>query len=290
MTRFLHITDTHLGVVPGRGWALQRRDPRKLGSLMECLRGWLTRNPIDFVLHGGDATEDGTPAQIGEAVDQLAALGPPAYLCLGNHDLSGVESIRDWRRMGASVLPGGRESFVVRREQFDLYVLAHHWNRTDPPHHWDKTGQTPRIDAQQQAALEEHLRRAERPVILAVHAPVADIPPEQTGHAQPFHPPDPEWRATIVGLIRRHRSLRMVITGHNHANSLHYEDGRAIVSTAAFAETPFEARLIEVDADAIHLQTLCFRDLLGIEGDYDLDKSWVQGGEAQRRARIPLRD
>lgn len=286
MTRFLYITDTHWGALPGQGWGQQPRDPDRFEELTDGLRNWLVRNPVDFVMHGGDATEHGTATQIEYAATTLASLNVPVYLCLGNHDLAELDSIANWRRLAQNVLPGGRETYVVRQPEFDLYVVSHHWNTLDPPHHWDKGGQVSRFDAVQLAALERHLSHADRPVILVVHAPAADIPAAQTGLAEAIHPPDPDWRTTILGLTQRHAALRVILTAHNHTNTLHMADGCAILSTASLVETPFEARLITVDANAIDIQTLRFGDLLNMRGEYDQDKAWVQGGLAQRTCRL----
>lgn len=289
-TRFLYITDTHWGAVPDKGWSVQPRDPAKFDRVHEALKQWLSRQdpPVDFVLHGGDVVDDGSTAQIVHATGKLAELeatGPRVLLCLGNHDLEKPESMAHWRLHHNGMLPDDSGSYVVTFDALHLYVLTHHWNTIDPPHYWHReAGQTPLLDDEQRETFERFASSADRPVVVAVHAPAQSVPPSQSGLAVDMHVPDAAWRAYLLGVIDRFPAIRLVLTAHAHVHTLRQEKQCVVAGTSALFETPFEAKLITVNDHTFEMQTLCLGEMFGIQGQYRQDKAFAQGKAQQRTA------
>ena len=176
MTRFLYLTDTHLGA--GReGYTQQCRYLEHFDRLLGGLRAWISRNRIDFILHGGDLTEDGSRVQIKNAIARFKTLNVPFYLCLGNHDLTSPQSIAWWLNYHAGAFADGTPSFAVETENTVLFVMANHWDKLSPAHYWDRNlPQVPLLDEVQKAKFESLLKSTPKPVIVAVHAPLNAIP------------------------------------------------------------------------------------------------------------------
>lgn len=292
MTTFLYIADTHIGAGP-EGYTQQPRALERLAALLSGMRSWLATNNVDFVLHGGDLVEHGDEDEIREAVAMMVSLDVPVYLCLGNHDLSLPESRGYWRRHGGALLPegrgerGGRFSYAVPFAEFNLYVMAHHWNSLEPPHCWQPRDQlTPLLDEEQKRRFEEFLAAKRKPVIAAVHALLNAIPAAQTGWAEDFHLPDAAFREYFLSLAERFPHFKLVLAAHNHVNTSAEQNSLVTMTTAALVESPFEARLIEVTAGNIQVSTVAFGKILGLEYEYDESKAWVQGTGRIREWRI----
>lgn len=284
-TRFLYITDTHWGARPNEGYAVQPRDPSKADALYQGLRQWLAQQdpPIDFVLHGGDVINDGTPEQIIDATQKLTALGTRVMVCLGNHDLQQAGSMANWRKHHQGLLPDESGSFAVTFPDCHLYVLNHHWHSIDPPHFWDQSKpQSPVLDDKQRSDFEAFAVNADRPIVLAIHAPVQGVVLTQEGKQVELHPPDPAWRQYILSAIDRFDAIKLVLTAHAHINTLGHEKQCVIAGTSAFSETPYEAKLVALDGKQITIQTLVFGDILKVAGDYRPEKAYAQGNDAQR--------
>lgn len=294
-TRFLYITDTHWGAKPGVGYIVQPRDPSKFEAIHQGLKQWLSQQdpPIDFIVHGGDVVNNGTREQIIHATAKLAELttpNRPLYIGLGNHDLEELDSMANWRKHHLGMLPDESGSFAVSFPAFHLYMLAHHWNHTTPPHYWDRaSGQAPLLDDQQRENFEAFAANADRPIVLAFHSPVQSIPPSQSGHDVELHVPDPAWRAYILSVIDRFPAITLVLTAHAHVHTLSREKQCVIAGTTAFFETPYEAKLITISENEFDLQTLSFGDLMNIPGEYNPEKAYAQGEDEHRSTKWSIK-
>lgn len=287
--RFLYLTDTHLGGTEA-GYTLQPRCWDRVGLLFDGLSTWLRRHSVDFILHGGDVIDHGTACEIKMAVSCFSRLGVPTYLCLGNHDLAQRDSMDHWRSQHGGMLPDGADTFALEFGEFGLFVLGHHWYTTDPPHYWQEDKpQIPLLDDRQRCFLESFLATSDRPVIVATHSPLNAVPSVQTGMPQPFHSPDPEFVNIFRTLARKFDMMKLILCGHNHANSVYDHGGFVTMTTASFTETPFDVRTITVCDEAVEVETISLADLVSnLPVQYRAGYDWVMGGSAQRQLTISL--
>lgn len=286
MARFIYLTDTHLGA--GReGYTQQSRCLEHFAALLEGLRAWSSRNKIDFILHGGDLTEDGTCGQIKKSIAAFQTLKIPFYLCLGNHDLAGLQSISLWLDHHQGAFADGTPSFALEIGAAVVFVMGHHWNNLVPAFYWDKNlPQIPLLDEEQKAKFERLLISTTKPVILAVHSALNVIPASQTGAGRDLHAPAKEFSGYFLGLAKKHANFKLALAAHNHVNTIWHYQHLTTVTTAAFTEAPFDFRIIEVDEKAIDIKTFSLNLDLGLEVEYQPGKKWVQGTENDRSCRI----
>ena len=288
MTRFLYLTDTHLGA--GRkGYIQQSRYLEHFDRLLEGLGVWISENRVDFILHGGDLTEDGTCDQIKKSLAAFNNLNVPFYLCLGNHDLSSLKSISLWINHHAGAFGDGTPNFPVETGDVVLFVMAHHWDTLSPAHYWNRDlPQVPILDEAQKAKLVRLLQSTTKPVIVAVHAPLNAVPASQTGLAADYHVPDRIYLEYFLGLAEKYPNFKLALAAHNHVNTLRNYGHLTTVTSAAFSETPFDFRMIEVGSETIAIRTISLNSRLGLSVDYLTEKKWVQGAEGDRSANIIL--
>jgi DNA repair exonuclease SbcCD nuclease subunit len=281
MTRFIFITDTHLGAHP-MGYQQQRGYPEKLPKIVAGLKRWIAQQKnVGFLLHGGDMV-DACRADLIEQAVQLM----PCYLCLGNHDLTCPDAVAQWMAHAPSLFVGRSPHFELVYPDCVVHVVPNHWEHCD--YYWAQV-QSPAFRHGQLERISQAVTRyADRPHVLCTHSPVFGIEPKQTGFADPYHDPGSAFRRTMLDLLQRHPQIRLVLTGHNHINSLTRCGGAAIISSSAFAETPFEFKLIEVEPGQISVRTLNLRRQLRLGATYDFDKTFVQGRLCDRQVRLSL--
>ena len=290
MTRFIYLTDTHLGACNDSGYHTQPRRVNLAEALVEALGRWIDRHDVDFVLHGGDIVDAATAELIHRSTVLFSRLTVPTYLCLGNHDLMEPGAIEQWRTLHDGMLPGGKETFSLRFNEFALYVLAHHYGSTDPPHFWDAEGgtdtQRPVLDATQRSEFESYVARIDRPVIVAVHAMMNAVPAEQCGAEEDQHAPDRQFHEFFADTARRHGGIRLFLAGHNHVNTIVDQELFVSTTTASFTEGRFDARVITVRDGTIDVQTVSFADNLDEPIEVGREFAGVYGGPAQRSCVI----
>lgn len=276
MTAFIYLTDSHLGAANDHGYRQQPRYADRLPELCERLDAWIRRRPtpIDFILHGGDMVDTVSAAAVRAAVETFR-FSVPVYLSLGNHDLTAPDALAIWRSRGAAFFPEGDPAYTLAGEGWRLHVVPTQW--CDVPYYW-KEAQRPHLLPEHLAQVEAALARdPEAAHLLCTHAEVLPVPPEQTGFEAPYHAPAAEIVATVQDLVARYPQLRGVLGGHNHINT-HGRIGHAhAVTASAFAETPFEFKLIEVTAATFAMQTVALLPEVGFRADYRWDKTFVQG-------------
>lgn len=286
MTRFVFLTDTHVGARP-MGYQQQPGHPERLPELLGALRARIAaEGGADFILHGGDLADSADEENIRAAVNALANLGIPVRLCLGNHDLTAPDALERWQKHARDLLPEERPEFSIATPDLVVHVVPNHW--CEQAYFW-KDAQEERFSEDQLRWLRSELRRRpELPHILVTHSPVFGLPPEQTGRADPLHPPCLSFTGTILRLADEHPQLRCVLGGHNHMNSRIERQGVQYVTASAFVETPFEAKLIEVSPPRMVMRTL----RLGTTeppGEYRADRAFVQGRAVDREFDLALK-
>lgn len=274
MAKFIYIADTHFGADP-MGYQLQTGYPERLGEIFGALEAWIDEaGDIGFVLHGGDVVDQTTRERILH-VEELMRLSVPVYVCLGNHDLTESGAVRTWAGSAPQFFPGGRPEFRLEGEGWCLHVVPNHWGAE--PHYW-RDAQDPQFSRDQLDWLAAGL--AESPDathILATHAPVFGIPPEQTGFGAAEHGGGSLLQTTVVDLTRRFPQLRCILGAHTHAN-MHVEcEGVHYVTVSALVETPFEFKVIDVGDGPLRMRTLSLTAQVGFVTEYDFNKTYVQG-------------
>ncbi len=276
-TRFVYLTDTHLGAQHGRGYVQQPRYADRLPELLALLDAWICRQDdpgIAFVLHGGDMVD-----AISEDAVQMArkvfALSVPVYLSLGNHDLTDPRAAEMWLQGAPEFFPSGGLSYSLEGAEWMLHVLPTQW--CDRAYYWD---------AEQQAHfLPNHVadlvgRLVQRPEILhliCTHGEVAAVPAMQIGRSVPYHPPLASYAASVLDLVQQFPQLRGVLAGHNHINTHTILAEAHAITASAFTETPFEFKVFEISEGKLSMETVSLMSRVSFRADYDWDKTFVQG-------------
>lgn len=284
MTRFLFVTDTHIGANPV-GFHRQPAYPEKSESLLAALRDVIVRERIDFVLHGGDLVDRCTPELLREAKRQLA-YPVPVHLSIGNHDLDRTDAAQLWLTEAPELFADGAMQYSVRYPEFWLHVVPNQWE-PGIPYFW-RTKQVPFFLEEQFPQLEEALNREPDAVhLLAIHNPVFGVPTGQSGLERVVHEIAPEFRETVLGLLRKYPQIKAVFSGHNHINTLIHTEESVFVSGSSFVETPFEYKVVDVTQEGMRIETRRLPDeALDFKPDYDESIAFVQGREQDRMLEI----
>jgi 3',5'-cyclic AMP phosphodiesterase CpdA len=284
MTRFLFLTDTHLGANP-MGYQQQRGYPEKLAELLARLDEYILQaGDIDFVLHGGDLVDECRLDLLRESVLRFK-FSVPHYLCLGNHDLTQADAAAKWIEHAPGFFRDQAVHFEIPGESI-VHVVPNHWDETD--YYWQQV-QKPRFAAEQISriaqVIEQHPTRTH---VLCTHSPCFGIAPEQTGFQDPYHEPDRAFRESILALVERYPQIRCVLAGHNHINSLTRVQDTVFVTGSAFTETPFEFKVIQVEGGRVSVRTLNLFAGVRFKATYDFDRSFVQGRPCDRHVDLDL--
>lgn len=296
MLRILYLTDSHFGQTPEDPWMLQPHSPQCFEAFYAALPRWLEQHAIDYVVHGGDAVSQPRPQDVDHAAATFGSLGRPVYLCLGNHDLASDDAADLWRGRHNGLLPDGRFDFVIEHEAADLVVLAHHWYELTRPYYWDRhRPMLPILADDQWRLLHEQAARSQalgRPLLLALHSQVLGLGHTPYGSTNAVtSPPNPELLIRLRALGRKYPCLKLVMSGHCHAHHILPVGTFHAMTTAAVGESPFEARVLTIergsrDGASLVIETVCFRDVFGLDAPYNDEMAWAQGGPADRWREI----
>jgi hypothetical protein len=279
MTRFLYIADTHLGADP-MGYQQQQGYPERLPELLKTMEEWISaEGDIDFLLHGGDMVDAATEENIQTAAD-LFRFSIPVYLCLGNHDLTHEKSLEMWLGLAPQFFKNQAPTYAVETDDCTLHVIPNHWEET--PYFWGSR-QDAQFSADQLSRLETDLaKHSEIAHIVSTHSPAIGLPTEQTGFPEPHHSPPESFQTQLMKLVAEHGQIQSILGAHNHMN-MHLEiDSVNYVTTSSFSETPFNFKLFEITPTSISMSTPSLFDRMGFRGEYDFDKTFVQGREKDR--------
>ena len=279
MSRFLYIADTHLGAHP-MGYFQQPAYPERLPELLAALDACIADlGGVDFILHGGDMLDALTPDNL-RAAARLFRLRAPLYLCLGNHDLTAANARATWLQAAPHLFATATPNYSIATPDCAVHVVTTHW--CEQPYYW-REELAERLLDDESAWLEQAIAAHPQPVQLIVtHSPVFGLPPEQTGEAQPIHPPRDAFRDQLLGLVSRHPAVRCVLGAHNHLNLHVVRNGVHFVTASSFVEAPFECKLFEVSATELRMTTLPLAARAAFDWSYDFDKTFVQGRAGDR--------
>lgn len=282
MTRFLFLTDTHLGATNDVGYTQQPQYADRLGELVALLNDWIAAqggDSIDFVLHGGDMVDVVTGGTLAAARETFA-LSVPVRLALGNHDLTAPDSAALWLSAAPLFFPGGQPAYSLSGAGWMLHVLPTQW--CDVPYSW--------TDVQNPHFLPEHLANLEATLaqypglvhLICTHAEVLPVPAVQIGRSGPYHPPLLSYRNLVAALVHRFPQIKAVIGGHNHINTHGFLGGAHVVTASAFTEAPFEFKVFEIGPDRFAMETVSLMPCVSFRANYNWDKTFVQGRRCDR--------
>ena len=285
MSRFVYIADTHMGANP-MGYHQQPGYPERLDDILAALDAWIARTGgVEFILHGGDMVDAGTPENIAAAVDSFR-LSVPVHLCLGNHDLTEVDSLREWLTTGRRFFPDGEPEFVLKVGGWRIDVVPNHW--CERPYRWVDE-QTPQFSPEQRQWLKTRRRHAPGgPRILATHAPARGLPTAQTGLDAPHHAPPPSFARSLGELTHAGAGIRCVLGAHNHMNMCVEDADIQYVTASALVEAPFDFKLFEADHDGLRMRTISLADGVGFPSEVNAGKAFVQGRQQDRAFELAL--
>lgn len=282
MTRFIYLTDTHIGADP-IGFHQQPAYPEHAAEIVAELRNQVERLKVDFIIHGGDLIDSCGEETIRTAC-RLFDLPVPVYLCLGNHDLDQPDALQHWLAEAPQLFPGGSPEFELSSESCIIHVVPNHWE-AGRSYHWDKI-QLPYLAEDQMEKLEAGLKKDPNKIhLLVTHSPVFGMSREQSGLDRVIHDVPPSFQKSIVELARRYPNLKAVFSGHNHLHTLAYdESGTAYVTTSSLVETPFEFKLVEVSGSSLRMSThrLAMETINGAAPRYNSQRAYAQGRQQDR--------
>jgi 3',5'-cyclic AMP phosphodiesterase CpdA len=291
MSRFLMITDSHLGADP-MGFYQQTPYPERFDAIIDALRGWMDlTGGADFVLHAGDLIDFTTPELIDHAAESLGRLGVPVHLALGNHDLTTLDALEMWMSRAPHLLggEGSGGNFVVRSGDVSVYVLVTQWCET--PNYWEEELDPHLTDAQWDWLGSQVGSDSGRCPIIMTHSQVLPVGTDQSGLGYPLHDSTEGYKASFDAFCAKCPRIQSILGGHSHLNShiprgnVHYIGGSSLV------ETPFEFKCFEFDenepgpARALRMTTESLLDLapdMLTPADYDATRPYVQGRPQDR--------
>lgn len=216
--RIVQITDSHI-LEPGLLW----KGRVDTAAALRAAVARVNAHAPDLVVHTGDVTEDGTPAQCALAAEILGGLRAPLRVLPGNHD------DRDALRAAFPGQPweGPGLNFVIEVEGLRVLGL----DTLDP-------GQTSgRLDAARLGWLAEALA-GERPTLLFAHHPPCALGLPMMD-AWPFEGGD-----ALAALLEGRRDVLRIACGHVHAQvDAHFAGTLVSACPALSVAIPVDQRL-----------------------------------------------
>ena len=277
MAKFIFITDTHIGALSS-GYFEQQKYPERLTGILLMLEHWIQEaGDIDFIIHGGDMVEASSDELIQTAVDTMAQLSVPVYLCLGNHDFSDQSTTDKWLHKAPDFFVGNSSTYTIQVDEYLIHVLPTQY------------GDAPCLFPEQLEYLDTALDKyAKLPHIVVTHYPLFNVSPEQLGEKIQT-PPTP----ASIALLKRvelFRNIPLLLCGHNHVNTNIRHCATQVVTCSSLIETPFEFKVIELKHEFVSMKTISLASSMSYIGDYNFNKTFVQGREIDRYFQNKLKD
>ena len=281
--KFIFISDTHFGGKNLCGYQLQPRYVENGDSLFAAL-GRLAKNEnADFIIHGGDLTENSTASEIEYAVNLAKKhLDLPMYLALGNHDVM-TENCDDlWLRYGGYFFPQNTldTTFFADGIRFDILSLYLGENKR----HWVReNGQLVHLAHEHWERLRSGEQNLARIIVMHYHARSAM--PQDTGLDKPIIVPENNFSSQADEVIAEFKPV-LLLGGHCHLNLFDTINNTAAFTVSAFAEAPFECKIIELENNKFKIKTVAVGSDCGFEYLYYPEKSYVQNRPDKRNFEI----
>ncbi|MEF2245244.1 metallophosphoesterase family protein [Paenibacillus sp. IITD108] len=279
MAKFLFLTDTHIGASP-IGFHQQPAYPEHMEQLIQEIKKLAEQGEIDFVLHGGDMVDKCTEETLKEAA-RLFDLPVPVYLSLGNHDLDCEDALDKWLRITPQFFIGNKPQYTIDGGDCFIHVVPNQWE-PGYSYYW-KSAQDVFFEEDQLLQLDSALEKyRHQPQLLSIHNPIYGVPMEQSGKDQIIHGVSDEFSKLVLGRLSRFPSIKGVLSGHNHINTLKQTEQGVFVTGSAFSETPFEYKIVELTQHSLSVETRTLSIPVSFEPVYNEEKSYVQGQEQHR--------
>ncbi|WP_062109237.1 metallophosphoesterase family protein [Bacillus niameyensis] len=286
MIRFLFITDTHIGA-DSMEFHQQPAYAKKVKQLLFHLREQIENCSIDFIIHGGDLVHTCKPQFIREAYN-LFKFSVPTYLCLGNHDLDDPNALNIWLNYASELFISDSPNYEIVTDTCVIHVYPNHWE-SERAFYWGEI-QEPFLSEEQIKQLEANLQKnMDKVHLLVTHSPIFGMSTEQSKLSQVIHEPPASFRNSITKLTQKYPHLKVVLSGHNHLNTLKVSDDCVYMTGSSFIETPFEYKLVEVDKSHIKISTCRINPSeLDFVAEYNHERQYVQGREQDRELVMDL--
>ena len=203
------ISDTHILAKDSTDPA----GPARGDNLRRCIAG-INRERVDAVIHTGDSVHHASAGEYAHLREILSALEPPLFFVPGNRD--DKSALRD-ALDGIAHMPDTAGFAHYAIEDYPVRLVA-----LDSVSPGERKGV---FCAERLAWLEDMLARApHKPTILFMHHPPFDIAPDyEDGYR------NPQDRANLAGLLRRHSQIVRLLCGHVHR--LHHEPWGGTIAT-----------------------------------------------------------
>lgn len=285
MARLIYLSDSHHGGGP-RGYHRQPPYIERLPQLIAALELWMRQHGgFDLVLHGGDMVEWAEPELIAQAASEWSTLSVPVYLALGNHDLTAPDALDLWTKYGGHLFPEGGPAYTLDLNDCLLHVLPTQWGAR--PNFWDGAHPRACLYADQLAELEASIAGAYHvPQLLCCHGAPLGAPAAQLGANADFDAPPAAYTEALRDLCDAYPSLRLILSGHSHINTLGALGRAHWLAASSFSESPFEFKDIEVTGEGLTVRTVSLYYDVGWRAQYDFDAAYVQGRPCDRELTL----
>ena len=317
--RIALIGDLHIAVPRGENDARLEIDPgRKLHGLsVELCRQTIAdvnaMGNVDIAIILGDMTRDSELFNHEVALPLIDQLNMPCYIVAGNHDM--LRSRPEYSRYpGTDILdrhqfcdfyrgrglPGASTRYVVPLPE-DVMLIVIDSNLTLS----ELQGEGLELNAQddgfvlpdQLAWLEQmlsHCRERDQVPLVAIHHSVMDQSPAE----EPNHLLSRIFRYWQVHQSQRLRELlktydvRLVLSGHIHAQSVNVQDGIVNLISSATVSYPHAWRLLEIDNGICSVESHLLSSLPSVPNLQYSSREWMNDGMGlmirDKVAGIPL--
>jgi len=280
MTKFIFISDTHVGGAGHMSYTQQKSYVDKIETILRCLDNWIKEEgDIDFILHGGDMIND-TATDINLAHD-LFNLSVPVYLCLGNHDLTVENGFELWLKNAPEFFLNKSPNFTIHSDNTLIHVIPNQWE-VDKPYFW-KRSLIPYYLPNQFETMHQKLREYPECIhFISTHTSILGIPSSQTGLHFPYFESGQLFTQQIMEILEKSPQIRGVFHGHTHLNAHINKNNVHFISASAFPESPFEYKVIEVTSSFLSMKTYNLIDKVDFKVEYNFNKTFVQGRSIDR--------
>ncbi|MBT3989283.1 MAG: phosphodiesterase [Rhodospirillaceae bacterium] len=194
------IADTHLGATDADDLTFRVRAE----NLQACITDINSLNPLpDAVIHTGDLTQHGQPAEFAHARELLAALNAPFYITPGNRD--GRDGIAE---------AFAKEEYMKTDGSFVHYAVEAHLVRLVAMDSLGEPGEPKgEFCPDRLARLDATLAEVpQKPTAIFMHHPPFDVPTAP----DPFAYQRREAVADLAAVISKHPQVVRIFAGHMH--------------------------------------------------------------------------
>lgn len=254
---FAHITDIHISV-DGKAWG-NLADAATL--LKQAFIRFNNLPDLDFVLITGDVLNAASPAEVDILNDALTTLQKPWHFVPGNHDgfidpaypdaFLPHEALPLFDSRMADPVPYANQAWWSRTAKKDVQLIGLDSRMAD---NWNGV-----IGPSQLAWLKQELaHHKDKSILIAVHHPLLNLGPHN----------DRSWwsnfivdnGAEVSALLDQYSNIKLVLSGHHHANRLIRQGSRLHVNTAALTGYPCSYREIRLNDTRTMITTHCILD------------------------------